>query len=116
MWVWRCWSWSARSGGDARWLAAKVFNYGISESGCAHRRLNIAALRLLSRPLKPAETAILTDSLGKLRAHYVAQPADAAALLGVGDAKSDEKLPKPELAAWTMVCSQLLNLDEVLNK
>ena len=79
-------------------------------------RLNIAALRLLSRPLKPAETAILTDSLGKLRAHYVAQPADAAALLGVGDAKSDEKLPKPELAAWTMVCSQLLNLDEVLNK
>jgi hypothetical protein len=79
-------------------------------------RLNIAALRLLSRPLKPAETAILTDSLGKLRAHYVAQPADAAALLGVGDAKSDEKLAKPELAAWTMVCSQLLNLDEVLNK
>ena len=79
-------------------------------------RLNAAALRLLSRPLKPAETAILTDSLGKLRAHYVAQPGDAAALLGVGDSKSDEKLPKSELAAWTMVCSQLLNLDEVLNK
>ena len=79
-------------------------------------RLNAAALRLLSRPLKPAETAILTDSLGKLRAHYVAQPGDAAALLGVGDSKSDEKLPKSELAAWTMVCSQLLNLDEILNK
>ncbi len=79
-------------------------------------RLDAAALRLLSRPLKPAETAILTDSLGKLRAHYVAQPADAEALLKVGDSKSDEKLPKPELAAWTMVCSQLLNLDEVLNK
>jgi hypothetical protein len=79
-------------------------------------RLNSAALRLLSRPLKPAETAILTDSLGKLRAHYVAQPADAEALLKVGDSKSDEKLAKPELAAWTMVCSQLLNLDEVLNK
>ncbi len=79
-------------------------------------RLNSAALRLLSRPLKPAETAILTDSLGKLRAHYVAQPGDAAALLGVGDSKSDEKLPKSELAAWTMVCSQLLNLDEILNK
>ena len=54
--------------------------------------------------------------LGKLRAHYVAKPDDAAALLGVGDAKSDEKLPRPELAAWTMVCSQLLNLDEILNK
>ena len=79
-------------------------------------RLNAAALRLLSRPLKSAETAILTDSLGKLRAHYVAVPGDAAALLGVGDSKSDEKLPKSELAAWTMVCSQLLNLDEILNK
>jgi hypothetical protein len=71
---------------------------------------------VLCRPLKPAETAILTDSLTKLRKHYVAQPADAAALLGIGDAKADEKLPKTELAAWTMVCSQLLNLDEILNK
>ena len=44
VWVWRCRSWSARSGGDARWLATKVFNHGISESGCAHRRLNIAPL------------------------------------------------------------------------
>jgi hypothetical protein len=79
-------------------------------------RLNAAALRTLCRPLKPAETAILTDGLGKLRAHYVAKPDDAAALLGVGDAKSEEKIPRSELAAWTMVCSQLLNLDELLNK
>jgi hypothetical protein len=79
-------------------------------------RLNAAALRALCRPLKPAETAILTDGLGKLRAHYVAKPDDAAALLGVGDAKSEEKIPRSELAAWTMVCSQLLNLDELLNK
>jgi mono/diheme cytochrome c family protein len=88
----------------------------LQAGGDDRARLDAAALRLLSRPLKPAETAILTDSLGKLRAHYVAQPADAEALLKVGDSKSDEKLPKPELAAWTMVCSQLLNLDEVLNK
>jgi hypothetical protein len=79
-------------------------------------RLDAAARRVLCRPLKPAETGILTDSLTKLRAHYVAQQADAAALLGIGDAKADEKLPKTELAAWTMVCSQLLNLDEILNK
>ena len=58
----------------------------------------------------------LTDGLARLRAHYAAKPADAEALLKVGDSKSDEKLPKAELAAWTMVCSQLLNLDEVLNK
>ena len=79
-------------------------------------RLGAAALRLLCRPLRAEETAILTDGLARLRAHYAAKPADAEALLKVGDSKSDEKLPKAELAAWTMVCSQLLNLDEVLNK
>jgi mono/diheme cytochrome c family protein len=79
-------------------------------------RLNAAATRLLCRPLKGAELPILTESLAQLRKHYESKPADAEALLKVGDSKSDEKLPKPELAAWTMVCSQLLNLDEVLNK
>ena len=97
--------------------AARILaQHTLQDAGDDVVRLNAAARRTLCRPLKPAETAVLTDSLGKLRAHYVAKPDDAAALLGVGDAKADEKLPRPELAAWTMVCSQLLNLDEVLNK
>ena len=79
-------------------------------------RLNAAATRLLCRPLQANELPILTDSLAQLRKHYTAHAADAEALLKVGDSKSDEKLSKSELAAWTMVCSQLLNLDEVLNK
>jgi len=79
-------------------------------------RLNAAATRLLCRPLKANEMPILTDSLAQLRKHYGTHAADADALLKVGDSKSDDKLPKTELAAWTMVCSQLLNLDEVLNK
>ncbi|MEY4403787.1 MAG: hypothetical protein RIR91_1822 [Verrucomicrobiota bacterium] len=79
-------------------------------------RFQFAAERVLVRPLKAAELAILRDSLAKLRQHYSAQPADAEALLKVGDAPADPALPKPELAAWTMLCSQLFNLDEVLNK
>ena len=79
-------------------------------------RLDAAALSLLCRPLRAAEKPILMESLTKLRAHYVATPTDAAALLKVGDSKSDPKLAPSELAAWTMVCSQLFNLDEVLNK
>jgi len=79
-------------------------------------RLNAAATRLLCRPLRANEMPILSDSLAQLRKHYAAHAADAEALLKVGDSKSDEKLSKSELAAWTMVCSQLLNLDEVLNK
>ena len=36
--------------------------------------------------------------------------------LAVGDSKADETLPAVESAAWTMLASELLNLDEVLNK
>jgi hypothetical protein len=84
--------------------------------GDDNSRLNAAATRLLCRPLKANELPILTASLAQLRKHYGANAADADALLKVGDSKSDLKLPKTELAAWTMVCSQLMNLDEVLNK
>jgi hypothetical protein len=59
---------------------------------------------------------VLIEGLVRFRAHYQSQPADAEALLKVGDAPADPAVPKHELAAWTMVCSQLLNLDEVLNK
>ena len=79
-------------------------------------RFQFAAERLLARPLKAAELAVVRGSLASLRKHYTAQPADAEALLKVGDSVADPALPKPELAAWTMLCSQLLNLDEVLNK
>ena len=74
------------------------------------------AERLLCRPLKASETPILSASLKDLRSHYAANAADAEALLTVGESKADAKLPKPELAAWTMLCNQLMNLDEVLNK
>jgi hypothetical protein len=74
------------------------------------------AERLLCRPLKANELAILNASLSDLRKHYTTSATDAEALLKVGESKSDEKLPKAELAAWTMLCNQLMNLDEVLNK
>ena len=37
-------------------------------------------------------------------------------LIGVGDSPFDAALPIAESAAWTMLASQLMNLDEVLNK
>ena len=37
-------------------------------------------------------------------------------LVAVGESKAEPKLPTPQLAAWTMVANELMNLDEVLNK
>jgi mono/diheme cytochrome c family protein len=78
--------------------------------------LEFIAERVLCRPLKDRERPILESSLADLRKYYTANTTDAEALLKVGESKPDDKLPKPELAAWTMVCNQFMNLDEVLNK
>jgi hypothetical protein len=37
-------------------------------------------------------------------------------LLAVGESPRDEKLDAPELAAWTMVATTVLNLDETVTK
>jgi hypothetical protein len=78
--------------------------------------LQFIAQRLLARPLRENEMAILKASQRELLAHYEAHATDAAALLGVGERKPDPALPPAQLAAWTMVCNQVMNLDEVLNK
>ncbi len=43
-------------------------------------------------------------------------PTTAEALLLEGEHKSDAALNPVELATWTLMANQLLNLDEVLNK
>ena len=75
-----------------------------------------AGRRALLRPLTAEEQSILADSHTKLLSHYRANEAEAKALLAVGERRPDANLPPAELAALTMVCNQLLNLDEVLNK
>jgi hypothetical protein len=79
-------------------------------------RMRAAVEKLLCRQPSPAEKTILQASLSNLKTHYARNAADAEALLAVGEFKPDPSLSKPDLAAWTMVCNQLLNLDEVLNK
>jgi hypothetical protein len=74
------------------------------------------AERVLARPFRSPELTILTQSYQDLLAHYQAQPADAQALITVGDSKPSPSLNPSQLAAWTMVCNQVMNLDEALNK
>jgi hypothetical protein len=62
------------------------------------------------------ELAELTAALMDLRAEYAAKPADAARLIAIGETKPDARISSTELAAWTMLASTVLNLDEVVNK
>jgi Protein of unknown function (DUF1553) len=75
--------------------------------------------RTLSRPVKPGEREVLLSSRRDFLKHYEAKPEDAAALLGVGESKPAllaAQVTPAQLASWTMVCNEVLNLDEMLNK
>lgn len=79
-------------------------------------RADFLARRLLSRSLRAEEQTIVQQSLADLAAYYNAHPDDAKALLGVGEMAIDASVNAPELATWTMLTNELMNLDEVLNK
>ena len=64
----------------------------------------------------PPMAAVLEGSLAQMEKHYAADPKAAQALIAVGESKSHASIPAPELAAWTMVASEMLNLDETLTK
>jgi len=98
---------------SARRLAALAIK---EAKGDDERILDLIARRVLSRPLKEAESNIMQSSRLSLYSHYQATPADAAALLTVGEYPAEKDIAPPLLAAWTMVCSQMMNLDETLNK
>ena len=79
-------------------------------------RLDYIALRVLARPLSAEERALVRRSFDDFQRHYAARPEEAKQFLDQGDRKADPGLPAADLAALTMVTSQLLNLDEVLNQ
>jgi hypothetical protein len=100
----------------ARRLAETVLLNSSGGPATDDARLDTLARRLLARPFRDAELMIVRGSLAELRTAYKANEADARALVTVGDSKADPSLAVTELAAWTMLANQLLNLDEVLNK
>jgi hypothetical protein len=62
------------------------------------------------------EVAILERQAGQALDHYRQDPGAAQKLIAVGQSPVDTKLNPSELAAWTMVSSTILNLDETITK
>jgi hypothetical protein len=96
--------------------ARELAGRGIRENFEFNGRLDYVATRLLSRPLTLKEKAVAKKSYEKFRGYYAAHEDDARKFLNEGEHKPDPALPQAEYAAMTMLTSQLLNLDEVLNK
>jgi hypothetical protein len=96
----------------SRQLAARVMR----ESKAFEGRLDGISLRLAGRRFSRPERAVVRRTLDDALATYRRDPAAAQALLAVGESPIDDGLSPPELAAWTIVASQIMNLDEALTK
>ncbi|MBY0374159.1 MAG: DUF1553 domain-containing protein [Bryobacteraceae bacterium] len=97
----------------ARALAARV----IKEGGAAPaKRIERAFDLVLARRPAAKELALVAQLAKQKLADYERTPDQAAALLKIGESPVDPGLRAPELAAWTVAMSAILNLDETITK
>jgi len=96
----------------ARNLAA----HALQQPGNDDVRLKETFRRVTARVPERKELQVLRSLLRNQLDTYAKDPKSAAALLRVGESPVDPKLQPPILAAWTNVCTAILNLDEAITK
>lgn len=97
---------------SARHLAERALKMG----GGFDRQLDYVSALVLSRSLEAPERAVLQRAYLDLHSHYEKHPEEAKKLIHVGESLPDATLPPVDFATWTMLASNVLNLDEALNK
>jgi mono/diheme cytochrome c family protein len=97
----------------ARALAERVIEQGGKQPA---QRIQLMSEILLSHDPPPQMESVLERSLTQMQQHYKADPKAASELIEVGEKTSAQSIPAPELAAWTMVANEMLNLDETITK
>jgi len=104
---------------DVQWVeAARALAERVIEQGGQQpeQRIKLMGDILLAHDPPPQMATVLKNSLAQMEKHYDSDPKAAHALVAVGEKKRNPSIPEPELAAWTMVASEMLNLDETVNK
>ncbi|MFT5904751.1 MAG: hypothetical protein ACI9E1_000337 [Cryomorphaceae bacterium] len=79
-------------------------------------RINYISVRLISRKMDDREIEMVKATLAKIQARFKAKPAEAKEFISVGQSTAPAELDPTELASWSIIANQLLNLDETLNK
>jgi hypothetical protein len=97
----------------ARWLAQRAMIYGGTD---ARSRIDFVFRGATARTPSTKEVRVLRVLFQQQVARYRVDKKAALDLLGVGESKWDATLDASELAAWTMVASAVLNLDETITK
>ena len=79
-------------------------------------RLDHAFLLTTSRPADDLRREVLKAALDEQHAIFKQEPKRATDLLSVGESPRDASIDPGEHAAWTVLASMILNLDETLNR
>ncbi len=79
-------------------------------------RADLLGKLFLARTFHDPEKAALESTLKAALERFTSQPEKAAQLIDVGETPADPAIPSAELAAWTLVASQVMNLDETITK
>ncbi|HXE52733.1 MAG TPA: DUF1553 domain-containing protein, partial [Tepidisphaeraceae bacterium] len=79
-------------------------------------RIAFAFRLATARYPKPAEAAVLKQILATQLHRFQSDSSAAEKLLSVGESPRNQSIETSRLAAWTMVCSTILNLDETLTR
>lgn len=92
-------------------LAAHAMHEPHADAG---KIIDFMVARLLTKPLSDADRAVLHKTFQAFQHDFT--ETEAREFLRVGDSPVDDSLPPIDLAAWSVVASQLLNTDQALNK
>jgi mono/diheme cytochrome c family protein len=79
-------------------------------------RIRYAFRLVTERDPSTKESDVLAKLYEKERAHYESHKDAAEKLITIGESKPDAHLDPTDLAAWTMVASTILNMDEAVTK
>jgi hypothetical protein len=96
--------------------ARNLAGHAVQSEKTFDKRLDKITEALLGRRLAADERNVVKKLEQRAETDYAKDTATAKDLLQVGESKADDKLAPAELSAWTLVASQVMNLDESLTK
>jgi hypothetical protein len=96
--------------------ARKLAERMMTEAGSPADRITLAWRLTSARRPSSAELAVLLKVFDQQLAVYQKDKPAALKLLSVGESPHNPRLDPAELAAWSMVASMILNLDEVVTR
>ena len=88
----------------------------MARAGSRPEGVELGFVRVLGRGPSKTEATLLELALERYRRAYSGREADAEALLSIGERGPGPADDAAEQAAWTLVASTLLNMDEAVTR